>query len=51
MYKQQDNLLEIYKAVLGIINLIENNNKFTMAQKKEILNYFIKRKKYLLNQF
>jgi hypothetical protein len=50
MYKEIDNLKETYKAILGIINLIENNNKFSISQKKQILSYFLKRKKIVLNQ-
>jgi hypothetical protein len=48
MQKDLDNLKERLKATLGIINLIENNNKFTLDQKKQILNYFINRKKIIL---
>jgi len=50
MQKDLDILKETYKATLGIINLIENNNKFSLPQKKQILNYFLKRKKIILNK-
>jgi len=50
MHKNVDNLKETYKAILGIIKLIENNNKFTLNQKKQILSYFLERKKIILNK-
>lgn len=51
MYKEIDNLIERYKTTSGLIRLIKNNKKFTSAQKKEVLNYFLKRERIVINEF